>query len=565
MTWRGRHIYLTGLPGAGKSSIGKELAALLPGYEFLDLDAEVERRAGKSIAALFASEGEAAFRTLERNTLAEIAEENFQQRPYIVATGGGTPLDAINRQLMRGSGIVVWVDVTVRQAIKNVTASILGGSQRPLLYSSSVEELTKKMRDLLTERTPFYEQSTLHFVARSQRDNDRTPAELAEELLKALEQMSRHIKLRPKFETLLVPSKLTEHTISIGSGIAASELVRSIADLGAARVVLVTDSTVAALHSKKLQQQISKERAPAFALHQVVIEPGETSKNSSTLFEIIDTFDEVNLSRKSDLIVSFGGGVVSDIAGFAASIYKRGIQIIHIPTTLIAQVDASIGGKTGIDHKQMKNTLGTFYQPKRVIIDPIYLQTLPKRELHSGIGELLKYALIGNPELWQRLSKMIRRLLRGLDPGYELLIREAAKEKLKYVSADEFERQSGVRELLNFGHTFGHAFESATGFSALLHGEAVILGMRAAAWLSMTEGLLSEDEWREIEVVLGRVPMPTVEFDPVEIVSLMSRDKKQQSGSLRLVLLERIGSAIMYSEAKPARIKEAIEFINSVS
>jgi 3-dehydroquinate synthase len=377
--------------------------------------------------------------------------------------------------------------------------------------------------------------------------------------------MSRHIKLRPRFETLLVPSKLTDHTISIGSGITASELTRSIADLGAQRVVIVTDSNIAPLHSKKLQQQLSKERAPVYALHQVVIDAGETSKNAQTLFEMIDTFDDLNLSRKSDLIVSFGGGVVSDIAGFAASIYKRGIPIVHIPTTLIGQVDAAIGGKTGIDHKSMKNSLGSFYAPKRVIIDPIYLQTLPKRELHSGIGELLKYALIGNPELWQRLSKMIRRLLRGLDPGYELLIREAVKEKLKYVSADEFERASGVRELLNFGHTFGHAFESATGFSTLLHGEAVVLGMRAAAWLSMSEGLLAEDEWREIEVVLGRVPIPTIEFDPLEIVNLMAKDKKQQSSAIRLVLLRRIGSAMMYDEAKPARIKEAIEFINSVS
>ena len=167
--------------------------------------------------------------------------------------------------------------------------------------------------------------------------------------------------------------------------------------------------------------------------------------------------------------------------------------------------------------------------------------------------------------MWQDVSKMIRRLLRGLDSGYELLIRSAVKEKLRYIIADEFERHSGGRELLNFGHTFGHAFESVTGFSTLLHGEAVVLGMRAASWLSMSEGLLSEDEWREIEVVLGRLPLPTVEFDPSEVLSVMSKDKKQTSGSIRLILLNGIGSAIISEQVKPSKIKEAVEFINSVS
>jgi shikimate kinase/3-dehydroquinate synthase len=568
MTWRGRHIYLVGLPGAGKSAIGAELARLLSKneYHFIDLDSEIEKQTGFTIPELFALEnGETTFRRLESELLRSLAEESFDHKPLVIATGGGTPLDPLNRQIMRGSGVVVWIDVTIRQAVKNVLSGILGGKQRPLLYSESIEELTQKLRVLHNERSGYYEQSTLHFALRNRGDSEHTPAELAAELLKALEQMSRHISLRPRFETLVARSTFGDYSISIGSGSAASELVRTAVDRGIRRVVIVTDDTVSSLHSKKLQQQIAKEttRQP-FSIHQITIESGEQSKRAQTLFEILNAFDELDLSRKSDLVVTLGGGVVSDLAGFAASIFKRGIPVIHVPTTLMAQVDAAIGGKTGIDFNSTKNLLGSFYPPIRVIVDPIFLKTLEKRELRSGLSEVLKYGLIGNAELWQRLSKSIRRLLRGLDPGYEILIRDSVREKLRYTDDDELERKSGSRELLNFGHTFAHGFESATGFTQLLHGEAVTLGMRAAAWLSMKEGLLSEEEWSEIEVTLGRLPVPSIECTVESVLLAMQRDKKNASGRIRLVLLGRIGEAVVKEDVKPALIKEAIEFVLSV-
>ncbi len=568
MTWRGRHIYLVGLPGAGKSAIGSELARLLTKneYHFIDLDSEIEEQTGLSIAEIFATEnGETTFRRIESEVLRSIAEESFDHKPLIISTGGGTPLDPLNRQIMRGSGVIVWIDVTIRQAVKNVLSGILNGKPRPLLYSESVEELTQKVRTLHAERSPYYEQSTLHFAMRNRGENEHTPAELAAELVKALEQMSRHIGLRPRFETLVARSTFGDYPISIGSGIAASELVRTGIDRQARRIVLVTDETVASYHSKKLQQQIAKETArQPFGIHQITIESGEQSKRPQTLFEILNAFDGLNLSRKTDLVISLGGGVVSDLTGFAASIFKRGVPLIHIPTTLMAQIDASIGGKTGIDFNGAKNLLGSFYPPVRVIVDPIFLKTLEKRELRSGLSEVLKYGLIGNQELWQRLSKSIRRLLRGLDPGYEILIRDAVKEKLRYTNDDELERKEGSRELLNFGHTFAHGFESATGFTQLLHGEAVTLGMRAAAWLSMKVELLSEDEWSEIEVTLGRLPVPSIECNIDSVVSAMQRDKKNASGRQRLVLLNGIGEAVIRDDIKPTLIKEAIEFVLSV-
>lgn len=568
MTWRGRHIFLVGLPGAGKSSIGKELADLLPksNYRFIDIDEEIILRTGKKIEDIFSEpDGENIFRELETVILLEIAEKAFDRQPYIIATGGGTPLRAINRSLMRGSGVTVWVDVTVKQAAKNILKSLLGGETRPLLRSSNTEELTEKLRALHVERLPFYEQSTLHFVTRSPRGDERSTSELAEELLKALEQMSRKILLRPRFELYRVHSALGDYPITIGSGIAAQELAFALGDMNARRVVVITDENVQKTHATKFYEKLQKECRQSIDLHQIVLPPGERSKDQKTLFELLDSFGKLELQRKSDVIVTFGGGVVSDVGGLAASLYHRGIRVIHIPTTLIGQADAAIGGKTGIDHFGKKNTIGAFYAPHQVVIDPLFLKTLPKRELHAGLAEIIKYGLIGSSDLWQTCAKSFRRLLRGYDSGYEIIIRDAVREKNRYIEKDEFERVSGVRELLNFGHTFAHAFESATGFTELLHGEAVALGMRAAAWLSMDLGMLPESEWRNIEHVLGRFPTPSsLEISVDAVLPFLLTDKKHKGDGLRLVLLENIGKAIIKEGISMKKAREAIEFVTGV-
>jgi shikimate kinase/3-dehydroquinate synthase len=567
MTWRGRHIYLIGLPGSGKSSIGKELASLLlkSGYEFIDLDEEIVKYTGKTIADIFEFDGEDRFREIETEELLRISQRNFEQHPCVIATGGGTPLRGINRSIMRGSGIMIWVDVTVRQAAKNVINGLLAGETRPLLKSSNTEELTVKLRKLLDERIHFYEQATMHFITRSPRGDERNPVELASELLKALEQMSRTIRLRPRFETFIAHSGMGDYPVAIGSGIAASELGASIRDMNSQRALVISDENVSKLYSSKFFQRIAAEHKGSLELSQIVIAPGELSKTKNTLFDILDSFIKLDLSRKTDVIITLGGGVISDIGGMAASLYKRGVPVIHVPTTLIGQVDAAIGGKTAIDYSDRKNYLGTFYAPRLVLIDPIFLKTLPKRELNSGIAEVIKYALIGSPELWLKISKSLRRLLRGVDSGLEIIIRDSVQEKLRYINEDEFERKNGVRELLNFGHTFAHAFEAVTNYTSLLHGEAVALGMRAASWLSMELGLLREEEWSEIEIVLGRLPIPvSPEFTVEKVLDAMSTDKKHQAGNHRLVLLEGIGKAAIVEKVEEKAIRKAIEFVLSV-
>ncbi len=564
MTWRGRHIYLIGLPGAGKTSIGRELANSLTksGYSFVDLDAEIIRRSGKSISEMFQQpHGVERFRDLETNLLLEYAQLAFEQRPLIIATGGGTPLRAVNRALMRGSGVTVWIDVTVKQAAKYVMQSLLRGETRPLLRASNVEELNDKLRALHDERLPFYEQATLHFVTRSQRGDEHTPAELAEEMLRALEQMSRRIKLRSKFEIFPVRSALGDYPVAIGNGIAAQELAFAIRDQSPRRIVAITDENVAKLYGSKFYERISQESKRAIDLHQIAIPAGESSKSQKTLFDLLDSFQQLDLRRKTDLIITIGGGVVSDVAGLAASMYGRGMSLIHVPTTLIGQVDAALGGKTAIDHNNKKNPIGTFFPPRLVIIDPLFLKTLPKRELQAGLAEVLKYGLIGSRDYWQRHAKTIRRLLRGFDPGFEILIRDAVREKIRYIEQDEFERANGVRELLNFGHTFAHAFESASDYK-LLHGEAVALGMRASAWLSYELKMLPDAEWREIEQVLGRLPMPQeIEFSVDAVMAALSQDKKRGARGSRFVLLEGIGRAVVASDIDPKKVSEAVEFV----
>ncbi len=556
MTWHNRNLYLIGLPGAGKSAIGRELSALLDGYAFVDLDAEIERVSGESIAHIFSSKGEAAFRDFETAALLNIASRNGER--HIIATGGGAVISPLNRAIVRGSGIPIWIDVTVREAAKNVLSDILQGHDRPLFRAASAEELREKLSELLAHRRPFYEQATLHFVLRDANGTERTAEELARELIVALDEMSFKVLLAPRHRTLIAQSALGAYPILVGNGIAARELCHSVQDHGCSQLVVAMDREIAELHWPALRAKLEKGLNPKIVLREIVIESGETHKNLDTLSKILDGLNEVGATRRTTLVAAFGGGVVTDMVGLAASLYHRGLPLVHLPTTLIAQADAAIGGKTGIDYFGRKNALGTFYPPLQVIVDPLYLKTLPKRERLGGLAEVFKYALIGNPELWKKLSKRARRLVRGVDAAYEEVIFDSIVEKLRYLDRDEFERMEGVRELLNFGHTFGHALEAASDFAALRHGEAVLFGMRAAAWISKELGHLSDADWTEIELMLGRIPVVgEVEISGSRIFESFRRDKK---GKNRVVLLRAIGKAFV-TEISDRDARNAMDYM----
>jgi len=556
VTWHNRNLFLIGLPGAGKSAIGSELALLLDGYAFIDLDSEIERMTGATIAAIFSTRGEAAFRELETAALLNIAA--FREQPAIVATGGGIVLSPLNRAIMRGSGIPIWIDVTVKEAAKNVLTDILQGHDRPLFRASSEDDLREKLTTLLQARRPFYEQATLHFVLRNSRGNERTTEELARELITALNEMSFKVLLAPKHRTLIVRSALGPYPVLVGNGIAARELCHFVQDRGFSQLVVVMDRQIEQLHWPALEEKLRKELESKTVLRAIVIEGDERNKNFDTLSEVLSGLNDIGAARRTTLLAAFGGGVVTDIAGLAASLYHRGLPLLHIPTTLIAQADAAVGGKTGVDHFGRKNAIGTFYSPAQVIVDPIYLKTLPKRERLAGLAEVFKSALIGNPELWKKLVKRARRLVRGVDAAYEEIIYDSIVEKLRYVESDEFERQEGIRELLNYGHTFGHALEAASDFTSLRHGEAVLFGMRAAAWLSKELGHLTDADWTEIELVLGKIPFAgEVEASSDRIFEAFQRDKK---GRNRVVLLRAIGEAFV-TEISDTEVRKAIDYL----
>jgi 3-dehydroquinate synthase len=338
--------------------------------------------------------------------------------------------------------------------------------------------------------------------------------------------------------TLTVALGERSYPIHVGDGLLrrAGELVSSIVSR---RAIVVTNPIVAQHHADALQTSLAEA---GIETERIVIPEGEAHKDWTTLDAIHTRLLELKAERSTALI-ALGGGVVGDVAGFAAATYQRGMPLVQVPTTLLAQVDSAVGGKTAINHPLGKNMIGTFYQPLAVISDTATLSTLPDREYRAGIAEVIKYGAIRDLALFEWLEANMERLLaRDADAVAHAVI-ESCRIKAEIVAADE--RETGERALLNFGHTFGHAIETATGYGTWLHGEAVAAGMVLAAALSQRlSGLSSGDAARLLQVV-KRAELPT---DPPPLaddqwLELMLRDKKTESGKRRYVLLEALGHA----------------------
>lgn len=309
------------------------------------------------------------------------------------------------------------------------------------------------------------------------------------------------------------------------------------------QVLVVTNETIAPLYLQLLMKSLS-----AYQAESVILPDGEVYKNLETLNTIFDTLLAKKHNRTTTLI-ALGGGVIGDMTGFAAACYQRGINFIQIPTTLLAQVDSSVGGKTAVNHPHGKNMIGAFYQPQCVIADTTTLNTLDDRQLRAGLAEVIKYGLIADAEFFCWLEANIHLLLSRDSAALAFAIGRSCENKAKVVSQDE--RESGVRAILNLGHTFGHAIETFQSYKDWLHGEAVAAGMVMAAELSLLMGWLSEADVRRTRELLARCDLPI--FAPKAMSSetfleLMSVDKKVLDGSLRLVLLKSIGHAVVTTD-----------------
>ena len=319
--------------------------------------------------------------------------------------------------------------------------------------------------------------------------------------------------------------------------------------------VIFSQNAIISLYGNNLRESL---KSAGFQVELVVLPDGEKAKSLSALEGIFSQLMEMGCDRSSTFL-ALGGGVVGDAAGFIAGTFMRGVDYIQIPTTLLAMVDSSIGGKTGVNLPAGKNLVGVIWQPKAVVIDPKLLESLPEREISSAMGEVIKYGAILDRDIFDLISSNLEDLLKLANP--ELLakvIGRCAKLKADVVAEDE--REGGKRRILNFGHTIGHALETNFGFDTLRHGEAIAYGMLAAGKLSIEDGRMKNEDFELLEEIIGKLPLPVLpEFDPNDILQIMQRDKKVRDRKIHFVLLEELGKAVIVDDVAKRSIINAME------
>ena len=357
-------------------------------------------------------------------------------------------------------------------------------------------------------------------------------------------------------QTLNVALGDRAYPIHIGSGLLThTDLI--LPHLKRNNVAIVTNTTVAPLYLEKLAKPL---RNAGVSVLEIVLPDGEAYKNTETLSLIYDALLK-NRCERSTTLIGLGGGVIGDLTGYAAATYLRGVPFIQIPTTLLSQVDSSVGGKTGINHPLGKNMIGAFYQPKLVLADIDMLQTLPPRELSAGVAEVIKYGLIRDADFFDWLEVNINKLM-ALDEAVTMYaIYRSCQNKAEVVAADEHE--TGERALLNLGHTFGHAIENAMGYGVWLHGEAVAAGTMLAAELSQRMGWLNAEQLTRIHALLSaaNLPLNAPKLCAEKYLNLMANDKKVEGGKIRLVLQQGIGKAVITSDYDANKLQQTLEAI----
>jgi 3-dehydroquinate synthase len=508
------NIILYGPPGAGKSTVGKELAARLGRY-FADSDPLIEKHAGRSIPKIFSQLGEAEFRRIESEVCAELAG----RANIVIAVGGGALLNPNNRAALERSGLVICLRAEPNELLVR-TAS----ATRPLLDGDNPAE---QLAALLKARRYLYDSFPAQFDT-----TNKTVAQAADEIIALLAPRS-----------LPVNAPGLKHEILLGYGLLES-LPAALEERGlTGPTLLVTDENAA------------RSLSPKLPYPQTILPPGEQHKTLDTIRQLYDSFLEHGLDR-SGTVVAVGGGVIGDMAGFAAATFMRGLRWVNAPTTLLAMVDASLGGKTGVDLPQGKNLVGAFHPPALVVSDPLALNTLPEAERISGMAEVIKHGLLGDAALFESLE--VSTAFGSLDQ-----LQRAIEVKIRVVEADPFEK--GARAKLNLGHTIGHGVESASGYR-LRHGEAVAIGMAAETWIAEKMGLAGRGLTDRLSHLLKHTGLPTRApgLDPTTVRAAMSSDKKKAGGQLKFALPKRVGEAAWGVEVDEALLMETLEIVADV-
>ena len=527
----GQSIVLVGMMGAGKTAVGKRMAQRLR-LPFVDADAEIEAGARMTIPEIFERFGEAYFRDGERKVIARLLE-NGQK---VIATGGGAFMSPSTRDRIAQKGVSIWLKPEFEVLMRRVRKR----SNRPLLQTPNPEAT---LRRLLDERSPTY---ALADITVPSFDGPHDTA--VDTILEALRVwLSGTRAATSPIETVEVALGDRAYKILIGDGLltGAGEEIAKLAP--GARAAIVTDENVAKLHLQTLTDSL--ERA-GLKTSTIVLPPGESTKSYAQFERVSDGLIAAHIERR-DLVIAFGGGVIGDLAGFCAATLRRGVRYVQIPTSLLAQVDSSVGGKTAINSPLGKNLVGAFYQPSLVLADQSALNTLSEREFRAGYAEVVKYGLIDDRGFFEWLESKWREVFAG-GPARRRAIAICCAAKARVVASDETEQ--GARALLNLGHTFGHAFEALTHYDStkLVHGEGVAVGVSCAFRFSRDLGLASGQDATRVEHHLRSVGLPThirqipgLEPDPEAILAAMRQDKKVERGRLTFILARGIGESFI--------------------
>lgn len=544
------NIFVTGFSGTGKTTSGKEVARLL-GWRFVDTDDEIVVSAGKAIEDIFSQDGEPAFRKLESETLAAVARNSRQ----VISTGGGIIMDEANRRVMESNGVVVLLEgrpETILRRLEEQTAKESDGiATRPMLQA---DDALNRIRSLKEQRQFNY--TLAHWTVHT---DHLTPLEAASEVVRGWKLTSSRIPEPSQTNAngdlaAEVRTSSGDYPLWVGWGILDELGQRIKKTLDPPVAYIISDG---GLYLQSHQAQVAME-AEGIPTHQFFIPPGEQSKTLENAQHIY-TWLADHKAERGHLIVALGGGVVGDLAGYVAATYLRGMPFAQVPTSMLAMMDASIGGKTAVDLPQGKNLVGAFYQPKFVLSDVSTLTTLPQRELISGWAEALKHGLILDEGLLSTFENQSEEILALESEIATDVIRRSAAIKANIVSQDERETL-GIRVLLNYGHTIGHGIEAATGYSSYLHGEAVSIGMMGSAYIGEALGMMSSEEVARQRAILKTYGLPLCAdgMDVEAVRNAMMSDKKVASGSIRWVLLDGIGNAVTRNDVPQELVQETL-------
>lgn len=520
-------IALVGLSGTGKSVIGRLLAKRL-GRQLCDTDQLIEQAVGRSVPEILRRDGEPRVREIEREALLRACAVAGS----VIATGGGALNDPLNRWALRRHGILAWLQAPVNLLAQRLETD---GVPRPLLE----DDARGRLATLAAERAPFYRAADVWI------DTAQSPAQVVDELAVRVVGAASTGRL---FDAE-VPR---HHPI----GPATARIVLGI-DLSSAVYDDILEREPVILADRRAARASPQLLAALPAGHRLDLSAGERAKRLRRLEQVLERMAEQRIERGTPL-VAFGGGTLGDLAGLAAAVYARGLPLVHIPTTWLAQVDASIGGKVAVDLSTAKNMVGAFWPPVAVIADLAALRTLPRPRLREGMAEAIKAALIGDAELFALIERRGVEALRDDEEARYAITERAVRVKLAIVDRDPFE--TGARRRLNLGHTIGHALEVASGYR-LAHGAAVAIGLRSAAILAAKRGGDPDLPARLDRLLTGLGYRPRVSLDPARVRAAIGLDKKRERGRQRWILPMAIGQTVEVDDVSEAELTWALRAI----